>query len=124
MMRFFSLLITAFFFLTFVNAQHCFTSEVYNELITQHPEVLQKQAELELFTQQYTANRATQRTTGTIYTIPVVFHIVHNYGPENISDEQVLDAMRILNLDYRKMDIDTGDVVPAFKSIAADCEIQ
>ncbi|HEY0030087.1 MAG TPA: M43 family zinc metalloprotease [Bacteroidia bacterium] len=59
-----------------------------------------------------------------IYTIPVVFHILHEGGTENISDAQILDQMRILNEDYRKLNADISTVVPAFTSIAADCEIQ
>src|SRR5258706_3214917 len=85
-----------------VNAQerHCYTTEVYTQLVKQHPEVLQTQAELEQFTQQYTAGQPQMKTTATVYTIPVVFHIIHNYGAENISDAQVLDAVRVINLDF------------------------
>ncbi len=36
-----------------------------------------------------------------IYKIPIVFHILHNGGVENISNEQVFDAVNILNRDYR-----------------------
>ncbi|HLC84001.1 MAG TPA: hypothetical protein VJI69_09225, partial [Bacteroidia bacterium] len=57
-----------------------------------------------------------------IYTIPVVFHILHEGGPENISDAQIFDEMRILNEDYRKLNADISAVVPSFTSIAADCE--
>lgn len=58
------------------------------------------------------------------YTIAVVFHIVHDYGSENISDAQVLDAMRILNEDYRKLNADTSIIVPAFQNVADDTEIE
>ena len=33
-------------------------------------------------------------------TIPVVFHILHLNGPENIIDEQIHYQIRILNMDY------------------------
>ncbi|MCE3259719.1 MAG: hypothetical protein K0S12_1360 [Bacteroidetes bacterium] len=58
------------------------------------------------------------------YTIPVVFHILHTNGAENISDFQVLDAVKILNLDFRKVNPDTVLIVPPFKSIAADSKIE
>lgn len=61
---------------------------------------------------------------GTVYIIPVVFTIVHQGGVENISDAQVLDALSILNRDFRMLNSDTTDVIPAFKSIVADCEIE
>lgn len=59
-----------------------------------------------------------------IYTIPVVFHILHIGGPENISDAQIFDEMTILNNDYAKLNADISAVVPAFTLSAADCEIQ
>ncbi|MCK6639337.1 MAG: choice-of-anchor J domain-containing protein [Bacteroidia bacterium] len=58
------------------------------------------------------------------YIIPVVFHIVHDYGTENISDAQVLDAVRILNEDYRKLNADTAGIVSTFQGIAADASIE
>lgn len=58
------------------------------------------------------------------YTLAVVFHVVHDYGSENISDAQILDAMRILNEDYRKLNADTNIIVPAFQGIADDTEIE
>ena len=36
-----------------------------------------------------------------VYKIPVVFHVLHNGGPENISRDQIEDAVAILNRDYR-----------------------
>jgi PKD repeat protein len=61
---------------------------------------------------------------GVVYTIPVVFHIVHDGGIENISDEQIHDAMDILNTDYRKLNNDANFVVSDFLSIASDSEIE
>lgn len=58
------------------------------------------------------------------YTVAVVFHIVHDYGAENISDAQVLDAVRILNEDYRKLNADTNIIVPAFQNVAGDASIE
>jgi PKD repeat protein len=59
-----------------------------------------------------------------VYIIPVVFHVVHNYGPENISDEQIYDAIEILNRDYRKLNPDTAMIVDEFVDIAADIDIE
>lgn len=58
------------------------------------------------------------------YIIPVVFHIIHNYGTENISDAQVLDAVSILNRDYQRRNADTVNVDPEFKSLIADCQFE
>lgn len=51
--------------------------------------------------------------------IPVVFHILHQNGAENISDAQVQDQIRILNRDYQKKNADTANVVSAFQDIIA-----
>ena len=59
-----------------------------------------------------------------LYIIPVVFHIIHNNGPENISDEQVYSAMEVLNRDFRMLNEDISQVFGDFGSIAADIEIE
>ena len=41
-----------------------------------------------------------ETSEGGNYIIPMVVHIIHNYGSENISDAQVVDAIRILNEDF------------------------
>ncbi|OFY09658.1 MAG: hypothetical protein A2W94_15460 [Bacteroidetes bacterium GWE2_42_42] len=56
--------------------------------------------------------------------IPVVFHIIHMYGAENISDDQVYDAIEKMNIDYNLQNSDTADIFPLFKSRAADCQIE
>lgn len=60
----------------------------------------------------------------TIYTIPVVFHVLHNGGSENISRAQILDALAILNRDYRKLNLDANNVVPEFQGLPADIEVE
>jgi len=63
-------------------------------------------------------------TKATIYTIPVVFHVLHFGGVENISDEQILNALFILNRDYRKLNADTANVHPDFQGMPADIEVE
>jgi PKD repeat protein len=104
--------------------KHCYTTEVYNKRVAEHPEVLQQQAQLEQHIRNYSGVHSTERTSGTVYIIPIVFHIIHNYGPENIPAAQIYDQVRILNNDFRFRSYDTAAVVPAFKNIAADCEIE
>lgn len=61
---------------------------------------------------------------GVVRVIPIVFHIIHNNGPENISKEQVLDAVRIINEDFRGENPDLSMIVDAFSGITADSEIE
>ena len=60
----------------------------------------------------------------TIYKIPVVFHVLHINGVENISDEQIYDALAILNRDYRKLNADTANVHQDFAGMPADIEVE
>ncbi len=99
----------------------CGTDEANRKALLDHPEFLQQQQELEEFTQNYIQNHQSQsRVGGPTYIIPVVFHIIHNYGGENISDAQVLDAMRVINEDYNAQN-DTSVVIPEFKPLVANC---
>ena len=56
--------------------------------------------------------------------IPVVFHVIHYNGPENISDEQIYSGIEVMNRDFRKLNPDTADVITEFEDIAADSEIE
>ncbi|HNB81325.1 MAG TPA: hypothetical protein PLP14_04455, partial [Chitinophagaceae bacterium] len=83
---------------------HQMEAAVRQLLPDQIPLILQNEALL---------NDATpSKSRGDKYIIPIVFHIIHNYGPENITDEQIHDAVRILNEDYQKKNPDTASVIP------------
>ncbi|MCY7409093.1 MAG: T9SS type A sorting domain-containing protein [Chitinophagales bacterium] len=47
--------------------------------------------------------------TDTVKIIPVVVHVIHNGGIENISDEQIESQLRVLNEDFRKIAETNGD---------------
>jgi PKD repeat protein len=79
-------------------------------------------AELEAFTQAFVADWSPGQRANLV--IPVVFHIIHNGGVENISDQQIYDAMRILNEDFNKLNPDWTNTVPAFIDIVADVGIE
>ncbi len=104
----------------------CATDEINRELEDQYPYLKDIRAEMDAYVQEYITNALAQQgpRRSQVYTIPLVIHILHNYGVENISDEQVYDAVRILNEDFRKRNADTTQIVPAFRDIAADCEIE
>jgi len=109
------------------NLLHCGTDEMRQQLFDNHPElhqgIVNANKELQDFTNQYVSQNLNGRG-GQVYIIPVVFHVIHNFGAENISDEQIYDAVRVLNLNYRKQNPDTADIVNDFKPIAADCQIE
>src|SRR5690554_2709368 len=105
----------------------CASDQINSALFHNHPElqsgIINATNRLEGFTQEYIQQANHQRSGGT-YIIPVVFHVIHDYGLGNISSAQIHDAVKQVNLQYRKMNADTTDIVNAFKSLAADTEIE
>ena len=59
-----------------------------------------------------------------IYYIPVVVHVVHNNGVENISNTQIESQITVLNEDFRRLNSDAAYTPSSFQSVAADCEIE
>ena len=57
-------------------------------------------------------------------TIPVVVHIIHAGGVDNISDRQINSAIAELNDDYQKLNADTTALSPLFIPIAANLQFQ
>ncbi|CAG5080922.1 M43 family zinc metalloprotease [Parvicella tangerina] len=107
--------------------QYCGTDEMHYKMYADRPgiakKVFQNHLQLEAFTKAYTANNK-GKSRAALYTIPVVFHVIHINGDGNISDAQIHDQMRILNEDYQKLNADTANTITAFKGIAADCQIE
>ena len=110
---------------------HCGSTEAMNNIFNANPqlkkEFLEREAQSSLQDQQafatgYSDNVGKQLLP--IYTIPVVFHIIHQGGTENISDAQIFDAMRILDEDFRMLNATAANTVSAFQADAADCEIE
>ena len=104
----------------------CTTSEMYLKLLEDHPELVQNIRENEIaqdhFIRQY--EQSAHSKDGDTYLIPVVFHVIHNYGSENISNEQIYDAIRVMNEDFSAQNSSAAFVHPAFADLVADTHIQ
>lgn len=105
------------------DVEYCITHKLLHEL-QQQPG----------FTQQYLLDQQKMKDKelemqslpvrrGVVYKIPVVFHILHNGGVENITNEQVMDAFNILNRDFRLLNNDAVSVHNDFRATnpAATC---
>lgn len=113
------------------SVEYCLHHKKMNEL-KQNPSFLQ------LFQQEQTIFQAAEQQINlensperVIYTIPIVFHILHNGGVENITNAQILDAVEVLNRDYRLLNSDANNVHQDFNAnnpnavaTPADIEIQ
>jgi len=105
------------------NIEYCRTHHVMNKL-KNNPDFLKTFiADSKILKKQEQDNLISPKM-GTIYTIPVVFHVLHNGGIENISKAQIEDAISILNRDYRLQNADAGNVQATFQGMPADIEIE
>ncbi len=80
--------------------------------------------EVERMVQVYKSNPQAFKSQGVLHTIPVVFHVVYATEEDNISREQLLDGIRVLNEDFRRLNADAVNTRPIFQSVAADSEIE
>lgn len=114
------------FFSPSANAQENWCGQVHmtERYMDEHPDEVQsiKAAENQLNIESALAE--TQRGPRANKVIPVVFHIIHLNGTENISDLQIEDQMRILNEDYSATNADLADVIPAFTSSIGNPSIE
>lgn len=101
--------------------QQAAQEKLFNNRSGAQAEAHQAAQELEEYTDLYESDRSGDNE---IYYIPVVFHVIHQNGPENISDEQIQNAVSIMTRDFRKQNPDIVGVHPDFATIAADCHIE
>ncbi len=131
-----------FFILTIVpfsiNAQtehrhfdKCIAEIIYKEEAAANPSYAAAQEQLENETREFVARYMAGRGTGNanknasaVKVIPVVFHIIHEGGPENISRAQCLNQLDLLNLDFRRLNPDAANTPAPFQSLGADSEVE
>lgn len=105
-----------------LHAQECGQAIVNNTWLAKHPQAKVNYDNLQAQIKQLenSISNHASRDSGTVYRIPVVFHILHQNGPENISDAQIYDQMAILNRDYNKQNADTAVIDSVFKNNIAN----
>ncbi|MEQ1676869.1 MAG: gliding motility-associated C-terminal domain-containing protein [Chitinophagaceae bacterium] len=81
----------------YANAQFNCGTDTYNRLQMQNKEFLQKMQQVTNSWVAFKRNGTTSRTAEDLYTLPVVFHIIHKNGAENIPDATVMEAFQRLN---------------------------
>lgn len=103
----------------------CATFDVMEQSFKADPSLKQKyeasQAQFELDYQQAITDHSNKKMAATVYTVPVVFHIM---GPQVVSDQVFIDFMANVNKDFARLGSDTGSISPAFKSLYKDVEIR
>ena len=102
----------------------CSTHEYTETVSKQDPQFVINQAQLEKETQAYLKDFKSFGNKSAVKIIPIVFHVFHNGGSENVSKERILEQVEILNKDFRRLNADTASTNPIYKGIAADCQIE
>jgi hypothetical protein len=132
--KFLILTVAALYTVLNVNAQgSCGTDDLYNQLKQKYPQIAINESQLEQAIQQgmqkinlsKTAAKSTANyDDSTYYDVPIVVHIVHDYGTEYITDNAVIDAVKNWSDTYLAQNADTSDVIPVFKPYIGNARIR
>jgi PKD repeat protein len=105
-------------------SEKCATELEFQRQAKADPSLLIKRQEIEEIISRAADHASQQRSSFIPRIIPVVFHIIHEGGTENISREQCLSQLDVLNKDFRRLNADTVNTPAPFRTIAADCNIE
>ncbi|NUM30821.1 MAG: T9SS type A sorting domain-containing protein [Bacteroidetes bacterium] len=108
----------------FAQKNICGSDFYLSEMLKSNPELIKSVNEYNNQLQNLSNSENKFFKKGTTRTIPVVFHIIHTYGTENITKAQIEDQLRILNEAYQRQNADTSNTRSIFKSVAADMDIE
>ncbi len=105
-------------------AQDIYQQKIYEENPSLRPENNLAYQELEEFTRTFQSRSNNQRdwniadlVIGTDYIIPVVVHVIHNNGPENISDAAVKRSIEMLNIFFAGESAFDKNIDPEFAAV-------
>lgn len=106
---------------TFGQQRSCGTNEVLARQLLENPDLQQIRNDIERQTQDFIqSGGALDRVQ---VTIPVVVHVVYYNSTQNLTDQQILSQIDVLNADFRRLNADAVNTPGVWQSIAADCEV-
>ncbi|AEE49458.1 M43 family zinc metalloprotease [Haliscomenobacter hydrossis] len=98
--------------------RNCATLDHWEYVVKKHSSTAQSRALIERHTQLYTQNPELRNENNIV--IPVVINVVYQHANENISDEQILEQIRVLNEDFGRLNPDADGAWPQ----AANTDLQ
>ena len=108
----------------------CGTTTVYDEIyartdLTDEERALLIEAQ-QIKDRAYSKLLQASQTKGddTTIVVPVVFHIVHEYGPENIPNKTIYATLALLNREYNKQNPGISTVVNPFKELIGNVKLE
>jgi len=126
MKNYISLLVFLFSLSTVCFSQNktCGADIILNKNLQENPEKIIIRNQLEIHTKEFIKNYKNTAKMGQQYIIPVVVHIIHDYGVENISDEQIARAMETVNEDWNGQNNDISEVIDDFSDLVAEFGVE
>jgi len=127
-MRKYLLFLSVFVLTTMVSSaqqmHRCGTMEYLAKQMAADPTLKDRMADIEKMTHDFEMQTSGMRTSNTVITIPVVFHVLYHTAAQNISDARIFDQVNTLNKDYAYMNADTVNTPAAFRPVAANTNVQ
>lgn len=109
----------------------CGTDEMYHQLKKDHPEIGAIEEKLESEIQQklhlldlHKLAKTTGGTDTTTYDIPIVIHVIHDYGSEYLSDDDIFNAVSHWTEVFTAQNADTADVITPFKPYVGNAHMR
>lgn len=99
----------------------CATDYMDSIAIANDPSILERRAELESFTKNY-LNRKNKSSDTLI--IPIVFHVLHQYGNERISFDQIQKGVDLINKDFKALNNDLNNIISEFRDVIGSANIE
>ncbi len=109
------------------NAQtnKCATMQHLEKSLVQDPTLKQRMVDSEKATRQWILTHVQSKKANTeVIVIPTVVHVIWNSSVENVSDEQILSQIEVLNNDFRLMNADSLDEQHPFRPFVIDAKIE
>ncbi len=118
--------------------KNCATDDVNLKLKAEHPEIarLEKEMKEQIDRQLSGMNISKFAKTTKLddsfeahrteqYHIPIVFHVIHDYGTTDyVSDADIYAMVAQMNILYNKQNADTTDVIPPYKTFIKGTEVR
>lgn len=96
----------------------CGTHAAYESLMERYPDIEVRRNAL------IQNSLRTTSTGDSILVIPVVFHVLHEYGSENISKTRILNEIDRMNTYFQRLNADTTQIVSAFQGLIGRVNIE
>ena len=110
---------------SFAQSQKCASHVIHNKKMSEDVAYQTRRMAIE---SQVASAPSSARKTATVYTIPMVVHVIHNGETEgsgtNISDAQIQSAVIALNKDFRMENSDSLTPSHPFYNLSADVELE